>query len=187
VSSIVLVSVTMTRRTEIDWLYRGVRRFFPEAWQRFRLGVPAADRDGDLVQAYRRLMEHPDPAVRARAADDWVTWEDAVISLETNGRPGAYSARVDAARPAFVRICTHYFAHAAWLDEGVLLREAHRLAGIEGVLIHGRHDLGSPVSTAWELAQAWPDSELVVVDDSGHTGSPQMVRRINEALARFAR
>ena len=87
---------------------------------------------------------------------------------------------------AFVRICTHYFSHGAWLEEGELLAHAGRLAGIPGVLLHGRHDLGSPVGTAWELAQAWPGSELVVVDDSGHTGSDTMRELTLQATARFS-
>jgi proline iminopeptidase len=85
--------VTTTRRSEIDWLYRGVGRFFPEAWDRFRAGVPEVDRDGDLVAAYARLMEDPDPGVRYRAATDWMSWEDAVISAEPNGRPNIFSNR----------------------------------------------------------------------------------------------
>src|SRR5689334_8515021 len=36
VSGMIMLSVTSTRRLEIDWLYRGVGRFFPEAWARFR-------------------------------------------------------------------------------------------------------------------------------------------------------
>ncbi len=88
---------------------------------------------------------------------------------------------------AFVRICAHYFAHGAWLEEGALLRDAGRLVGIPGVLIHGRLDLGSPLGTAWELARAWPDARLVVIDDSGHRGSETMRTQVREALDRFAR
>jgi proline iminopeptidase len=187
VSAIVIPSVTTSRRSEIDWLYRGVGRFFPEEWERFRHGVPEAERDGDLLAAYARLMEHPDAHVRAKAASDWLAWEDAVISQEPHGTPNMYSDRPPAAQLAFVRICAHYFSHAAWLEEGVLLREAHRLAGIPGVLIHGRLDLGAPLTTAWELARAWPDATLHVVDDSGHTGSETMSREIRAALDRFAR
>jgi proline iminopeptidase len=186
VSEIVLLGVTMTRRSEIDWLYRGVGRFFPEEWARFRAGAPEGERD-DLVGAYARLMDDPDRAVREKAAADWVAWEDAVISLETAGTPGAYSQRQDAARLAFVRICSHYFSHGAWLEDGALLRDAGRLAGIPGVLFHGRLDMGSPVGTAWGLAQAWPDAELVVVDDSGHTGSDTMKAKILETTDRLAR
>jgi proline iminopeptidase len=180
VSEIVLVSVGTTRRSEIDWLYRGVGRFFPEAWERFRAGVPAADRDGDLVAAYARLVEDPDPDVRAQATRDWLTWEDAVVSLEGSGTP--YADRPAAGQVAFVRICARYFANGAWLEEGALLRDAGRLAGIPGVLIHGRLDLGGPVQTAWDLARAWPDAELVVVDSSGHTGNDEMRDRVLAAI-----
>jgi proline iminopeptidase len=182
VSEIVIAGVTTTRRSEIDWLYRGVGRFFPVEWERFRGGVAESHRDGDLLAGYARLLEDPDPDVRARAASDWLAWEDAVISMEPNGTPNAYSARPPDASLAFVRICSHYFSHGAWLEEGELLGNAARLAGIPGVLIHGRLDLGAPLGTAWELAKAWPDAQLVVVDDSGHTGSDSMKAEILKAL-----
>ncbi len=130
VTEIVLNAVTTTRRSEIDWLYRGAGRFFPAEWQRFRAGVPEEERDGDLVAAYARLMEHPELAVREQAANDWCAWEDAVLSTEGQGAP--FGDRPDDARLALVRICAHYFSHAAWLDEGALIRDAHRLAGIPG-------------------------------------------------------
>ncbi|MBN6056839.1 prolyl aminopeptidase [Nonomuraea sp. RK-328] len=188
VSEIVMVSATMTRRYEIDWLYRGVGRFFPEEWQRFRAGVPEGERYGDLpdlLAAYNRLVSDPHPEVRAKAAQDWLAWEDAVISLEPNGKRNAYSDRPSDAQVAFVRICSHYFSNGAWLEEGALLRDAHRLAGIPGVIVHGRFDLGAPLEYAWQLAQAWPDARLVVVDDSGHTGSDTMRDAIRSAIAGF--
>jgi proline iminopeptidase len=149
--------------------------------------VPEVDRDGDLVAAYARLMEDPDPGVRYRAATDWMSWEDAVISAEPNGRPNIFSDRPPDATLAFVRICAHYFSHGAWLEEGALLRDAGRLAGIPGVLVHGRLDMSGPAHTAWELARAWPDAELTVIEDSGHTGSDAMRVRIRAALDGFAR
>jgi proline iminopeptidase len=185
VIGIILVGVTMTRPREIDWLYHGLRLLLPIEWERFRAGVPAEDRDGNLVEAYRRLMENPDIGVREQAAHDWCAWEDAVIAHETLGSPGQYGAKHDVAKLAFVRICTHYFAHEAWLVDGQLLRDAHRLKGIPGVLIHGRLDLSGPLLTAWELAQAWPDAELKIIEDSGHTGSPAMRTAILDAITRF--
>lgn len=187
VSEIVIPGVTMTRRSEIDWLYRGVGRFFPREWERFRAGVPEPEREGDLLTAYARLVADPDPQVRAAAATEWCAWEDAVISQEPNGKPNAYSDRPPDARVALVRICSHYFSHGAFLEEGALLRDAHRLAGIPGVLIHGRLDLSAPVEAAWSLARAWPDARLEIIDDAGHTGSGTMRQRIYEALDGFAR
>ncbi|MEU2560380.1 prolyl aminopeptidase [Streptomyces longispororuber] len=186
VSEIVLSAVTTTRRTEIDWLYRGVGRFFPEQWERFLAGVPGTPPDGDVVAAYARLTEHPDPAVREKATADWCAWEDAVLLGETGGAHRPYGDRPSAALLALVRICAHYFAHGAWLEEGVLLREAPRLAGIPGVLIHGRFDMGGPLATAWELHRAWPGSELTVVEDAGHMGNDTTAAHVLRALDRFA-
>ncbi len=186
VSEIVITSVTMTRRSEIDWLYRGVGRFFPEQWERFLEAAPGTPRDGDIVAAYARLMEHPDAAVREKATADWCAWEDTVLFGETGGAANPYGDRPPAARLAFVRICAHYFSHGAWLEEGVLLREAGRLAGIPGVLIHGRLDMSGPPQTAWELHRAWPDAELVIIENAGHLGTAATLEHVLQALDRFA-
>ncbi|MEV0534851.1 prolyl aminopeptidase [Kitasatospora sp. NPDC050463] len=186
VSEIVICGVTMTRPEETDWLYRGVSRLLPGPWEAFRDALPPAERDGDLVAAYSRLLNSPDEAVRREAARSWATWEDAVIAHESLGKPNAYSDRPSDALMAFTRITAHYFAHDAFLDDGQLLRDAGRLAGIPGVLIHGRLDLGSPLRTAWELAKAWPDAELTVIQESGHTGSPAMGAAVFAAIERFA-
>lgn len=187
VSEIVIPSVTTTRRSEIDWLYRGAGRFFPEQWDRFLAGAPGTARDGDVVAAYARLTEHPDPAVRNKATADWCAWEDAVLSGETNGSSKPYGDRPPAAQLALVRICAHYFSHGAWLEEGALIRDAPRLAGIPAVLVHGRLDLAGPLDTAWELARAWPGAELVIVDDAGHLGGDTTTTHVLGALDRFAR
>ncbi|CDR06422.1 prolyl aminopeptidase [Streptomyces iranensis] len=187
VSEIVISGVTMTRPDEIDWLYHGVGRLLPGPWETFRDAVPEAERGGNLVAAYDRLVSSPDEAVRVNAARAWCAWEDAVIAHEVLGSPGYYSDKTDDALMAFVRICAHYFAHAGWLEDGQLLRDAHRLAGIPAVLIHGRLDLGSPLKSAWELSKAWPDAELKVIDDSGHTGSPTLRDAVLDAIARFGR
>jgi proline iminopeptidase len=185
VTEIVISAVTTTRRAEIDWLYRGVGRFFPEQWERFLAGAPGTPPDGDIVAAYARLAEDQDAAVREKATVDWCAWEDAVLSGETSR--AVYAARPAAAKLALVRICSRYFANGAWLEDGILLREAHRLTGIPGVLIHGRLDLGGPLDTAWQLARAWPDAELTVIEDAGHLSNEVSLNHVLNALNRFAR
>lgn len=187
VTEMIIPAVTMTRPEETDWLYHGARRLFPEAWDRFRNHVPEDERDGNLLLAYGRLMADPDRAVREAAAAEWMRWEDTLISQESNGKPGSYSAVVDDERVAFVRICAHYFGNNAWLEPDQILRNIDKLRGIPAVLVHGRHDLGSPVYTAWELAQAWPDAKLVIIEDSGHTGSEAMGQALNEAAEEFSK
>jgi proline iminopeptidase len=89
---------------------------------------------------------------------------------------------------AFARIVTHYFRTGSWLDEGVVLRDAHRLADIPGILVEGGLDLGNLIGTPWELAHAWPGSELILLADAGHeTSSASMVDTLVAATDRFAR
>jgi len=186
VTEIVLNSVMTSRRVEAQWLYGGVARFFPEAWSRFRGHVPEADRDGDVIAAYARRMEDVDLNVRFAAARAWCAWEAAVLSLEQRTDESSYNNMSTDDMLAFVRICTHYLHHHAWLEEGALIRGARLLAGIPGVLIHGRRDMSCPVDTAFDLARAWPGSELVVLDDSGHLGSDSKRTALLRALDRFA-
>src|ERR1035438_7893190 len=184
VTAAIFASVTMTRPADVRWLYHEVGRYFPEEWDRFRRGVPESERDGDLVAAYDKLLNvQTDLQIRARAALNWCEWEAAVMSLEpVYPYPRRY---VDPAfRMTFARIVTHYFSHAAWLGDDQLLRNAYRLAGIPGVLVHGRLDLGGPADTAWHLAKAWPDAELHLIG-TGHGGGEEMDRRIRDAVVRF--
>lgn len=183
VSELVLSNVTLSRKREIDWLYRGVSRFFPEEWQHFSTGVPEAERD-DLVAAYARLMDRPE--ARDEAANRWARWEDAVVSLEPNARPRVYSDRPPDALLAFVRICAHYFANAAWLTDDELLLGTQRLKGIRGVIIHGRLDLSCPIVNAWELSQAWPEAAFHVVSDMGHQANAAFRGLMLRAHADFA-
>jgi proline iminopeptidase len=193
VSEIILQAVTTASRAEIDWLYRGAGCFYPEAWDRFRDGALAGERgdysgrDGarDLLAAYARLMENLDRAVREKAARDWLTWEDAVIADEPNGVPGMYSDQDTDSSIAFVRICAHYFGNGAWLEEDQLLRNAHKLAAIPAVIVQGRHDMGCPVQTAWELAKAWPAARLHIFEDSGHIGGDAMAQTVRSAIEDF--
>jgi proline iminopeptidase len=187
VTEIVLVGTATTRRHEVEWVTRWAGRLFPEQWARFVAGVPEAGRDGDLVGAYSRRLHHPDAAVRERAAADWCRWEDAHVRVRADHGP---DPRYDdpAFRMAFARLVTHYWRHAGFLEDGALLRDAGRLAGIPGVMVHGRLDLSGPLDVPWELAQAWPDAELVVVDGAGHSaGDPGMAEAIVAATDRFAR
>ena len=184
VSEMVLSAITTSRRSETDWLYRGAARFFPGEWQQFCAAVPGADQGENTLAGYARLMEDSDALVREQAAVAWCAWEDVVLSLESDD-PHRYSSKPTLAMLAFVRICAHYAANGAWLAEGALLRDAHRLAGIPGVLIHGRRDLSCPFETAW-LARAWPDAELFAPMDSGHLASGSKRQRLLRALDEFA-
>ncbi|GAA3838075.1 prolyl aminopeptidase [Saccharothrix violaceirubra] len=185
VTEMVLAAVTNGDRRDTDWITRDMGRVFPREWERFRAGVPAAERDGDLSAAYSRLLHDPDPEVRATAARRWCEWEDAHMSLAPDATP-SLSVADPAFQLVFARIVTHYWSNGCFLDEGQLQRGIDRLHGTPAVLIHGRYDVSGPLGTAWALHRAWPGSELVVLDDTGHGGGGMRAAMI-AALDRFGR
>ena len=186
VSEMVLLSITMTRGSDVHWFAHETGRFFPSNG---RASGPASPRRTATATWWRPTTgswnRTGDPARRLQAARDWVAWEDAVLSLEERyvTRPSRWAD--ERFMIGFARLVTHYFSHAAWLDDGELLGNASRLAGIPGVLLHGRLDLAGPPDVAWQLVRAWPGAELHFVP-GGHTGDAEMDQRLLEATDRFA-
>ncbi|WP_405580850.1 prolyl aminopeptidase [Streptomyces sp. NBC_01092] len=187
VSELVLTGVTTGSDPEVALLTRGLGRLFPEAFERFVGGVPAGERGGDLAAAYNRLIESPDPAVRARAARAWTDWETAIIPA-----PARSVERFEdpAFRLGFARTVTHYWGNGHFLDaggEGVVLRDAHLLKGIPGTLVQGSLDLGNLLGIVWRLHHAWPGSELVMIDEVGHdAGAPGVAEALVAATDKYA-
>jgi len=187
VTEVILFGVTTGRRAEFDWLFRGgVAAFFPEQWERLRNAVPAAERSGDIVEAYHRLLHDPDPSVRQTAAREWCLWESATPAWPpTRGLAARFTDPAFAM--AFARLVTHYVRHNAWIEDGEILRQADLLADIPGIMVNGRFDFQAPIGNAWDLKRVWPRAELIIVDDAGHAGdNPGMVRELVRATDRFA-
>jgi proline iminopeptidase len=181
VTEIVLCAITTGRHSEFDWLFRGgLARFFPEQWGRLVDGLP----EGDVVESYRRLLNDPDPEVRRSAVDAWCLWESATPAWPPTEGLAERFRDPDYAL-AFARIVTHYVSHNAWLEDGILLRNADRLREIPGELIHGRFDFQAPLENAYALSRAWPQAKLVVVDDAGHMPTGAVTRELARATDVF--
>jgi proline iminopeptidase len=185
VTGMILWGITTGRRSEADWPFRGgLAPLFPEQWAQLRGGVPEAEDDADVVDAYARLLFDPDPGVRARAAHDWCMWESATPDWPPKTGLASRYRDPDFAL-AFARLVTHYVRNDLFLEDGVLLRNAGALAGIPGTLINGRFDLQAPLGNAYALREAWPTSELVVVDEAGHAADA-IEGELRAASERFA-
>jgi proline iminopeptidase len=186
VSEMILWGITTGRRVEFDWLFRGgLAPLFPEQWDRLRTAVPGLERDGDIVAAYSRLLHDPDPLVRRHAALAWCEWESATPEWPPTTRLAERYLDPDFAL-AFARLVTHYVSHDAFLEDGILLRNADALAAIPAILVNGRFDLQAPIGNAWELHRVWPSAELVIVEDVGHAGDDaKLTRELVLASDRF--
>ncbi|TYR32789.1 prolyl aminopeptidase [Mesorhizobium microcysteis] len=185
VSELVVRGIYTLTKAELDWYYQfGVSEMFPDKWERFMAPIPEAER-GDMMAAYRKRLVGEDRKAQIEAAVAWSTWEGQTITLlpepETSDRFGE-----DHFALAFARIENHFFTHGGWLEEGQLLRDAHKLAGIPGVIVHGRYDMPCPAKYAWQLHKAWPDAEFFLIEGAGHAYSePGILDRLIYATDKF--
>ena len=186
VAGLILRGIFLCREREIQWFYQeGASRIFPDYWQDFIAPIPKQER-GDLLNAYYKRLTGPDEVARMAAAKAWSLWEGKTASLLPDEQVIDHFGDPHTAM-SLARIEAHYFVNDAFLRPNQLLEDADRLAGIPGVIVQGRYDLICPMESAWELHQAWPDSELVVVPDAGHSAAEQgITRALVEATDCFA-
>ena len=167
VTELVLRGIFTFRQSELDWLYlQGASEIFPDKWEEFLAPIPEAER-GDLVAAYHRRLTDADPAVQLPAAKAWSKWEAETVTLLPHPEVIEHHTS-DEFAIAIARIENHYMVNRGWIEEGALLRNAHLIKHIPGVIVQGRYDCCTPAVTAWDLKKAWPEVELNIVPDAGH-------------------
>jgi proline iminopeptidase len=169
VSELVLRGIFLLRRWELEWFYqKGCDAIFPDAWEAYVGHIPPGER-ADLIGAYYRRLTSPDHAVRLAAAKVWSTWEGATSYLRQNPDYIA-STGADEFALAFARIESHYFVNGGFFErDDQLLRDAHKLKNIPAVIVQGRYDVVCPMRSAWDLHRAWPEADLRIVPDAGHS------------------
>ena len=182
VSELVVRGIFLLRRWELEWFYQeGCSRLFPDAWEKYLAPIPEVER-GDIISAYHRRLTSEDESVRLEAAQAWSIWEASTSFLLQdedfiNSHQDAHFAL------SFARIENHYFVNGGFFEvEGQLLRDAYKLKGIPGVIVHGRYDVVCPIANAWDLHKVWPEAKLIISPTSGHSAfEPENVSALIEA------
>jgi proline iminopeptidase len=163
----------------------GASLLFPDLWEHYLAPIPEDDRD-DLIAAYGPRLNSADADIRIPAAAAWARWEASTINLHPSPENIAHFADPETA-VAFARIENHYFLNEGFLEEEQLLRDIDRIRHIPGVIVQGRYDVCTPAATAWDLHKAWPEADLHIVADAGHSyDEPGILHRLIEATDRFA-
>ena len=186
VSELVLRGIFLARQKEKDWLYTyGASEIMAEQWDAFTGLIPEAER-GDLVKAYHTRLTSDDKATRMAAAREWSLWEATVATLLPD--PDLLDAFADPSKAVpFARICARFFLDDFYLEEGQLLAGADKLTGIPGIIVQGRHDICTPPVSAWDLKKAWPEVDLRIVHDAGHSSTePGIIDGLVRATDQFA-
>ncbi len=185
-SGLILRGIFMLRAKEIEWFYQsGASYIFPDAWEGYLAPIPKNERD-NLVAAYYKRLTSEDPDVRQTAARAWSIWEASTSKLVPDtgliARFG-YGTFAD----AFARIECHYFINSGFFDnENQLLENIDRIRHIPTVIVQGRYDVVCPMTSAWDLHRAWPEAELLVIPEAGHSATePVIASALIEATDRY--
>ena len=189
VTELVLRGIFMLRRWELEWFYQdagGAAALFPDLWEEYLKPIPVAER-ADMMGAYHRRLTSTDPAILVEAARSWSIWEGATSNLRF--KPDSIAQFGDPSyAAAFARIECHYFVNKGFLrSETQLLEDVGKIRKIPGVIVQGRYDVVCPMRSAWDLHRAWPEADLKIVPDSGHSAfEAGTVHELVSATDRFA-
>ena len=189
VTHLVLRGIFLLRRWELEWFYQnpgGAAALYPDLWEHYIEPIPPEER-GDMMAAYYRRLTSQDPSELSRAAKAWALWEAATSFLRRNS---LYTAKLgqDTHSEAFSRIECHYFVNGGFLaSPNQLIENVPRIRHIPAVIVQGRYDIVCPMKSAWELHRAWPEAELQIVPDAGHSAfEPGNTHELIKATDRFA-
>jgi proline iminopeptidase len=181
-----LRGIFLLRKKEIDWFYQeGCSKIYPDAWEEYLKPIPTHER-GNLVQAYHQRLISTDAQVRRAAAKAWATWEGSTSKLIPDSQMIEHYSD-DVFAEAFARIECHYFMNNGFLSEdNFLLKNADKIRHLPAIIVHGRYDVVCPVENAWDLHRAWPEAELNIIANSGHSLSEVgIVDALIDATDRF--
>ena len=182
VLGLVLRGIFLCRPRDIQWFYQdGASRVFPDYWQDYLAPIPEAER-GDMVSAYYRRLTSANELEQIQAAKAWSIWEGRCATLHPNPKVVEHFGHPHVAI-ALARIECHYFMNQAFLEPDQIVRDARALAGIPGIIVHGRYDMVCPLDNALALSQAWPEADLRIIRDAGHSASePAIVDALMRAV-----
>jgi proline iminopeptidase len=178
-AALVLRGIWLCRPSDAKWWLEDIRMVYPDYWKEFTAYIPAEERS-DLLAAYSRRLNNPDPAIHEPAATVWDRYETRCSRLLPSGGGGGGS------HLALARLEAHYMTHGAFLQPNELVDAVPRFRHVPGIIIHGRYDMLCPLEGAVALASAWPEAVLEVVPDAGHSAlEPGISQRLVAATNRF--
>ena len=186
VRQLVLRGIFLCRPKEIHWFYQeGASAIFPDMWEEYVRVIPESERV-DMLSAFHRRLTSDDETVRLEAARAWSIWEGSTSKLFPD--PDLINKMGEAQQAlSMARIECHYFMNNAFFEtDNYLIENVEKIRDIPTVIVQGRYDVVCPMMSAWELHRAWPEAELRVIPDAGHSaGEPGIISALVDATDRF--
>ena len=170
VKYLILRGIFLGTEQEISWLYEeGTPKVFPDYYSQFISVLSEAERE-NIIDSFHKQLTSNNEIQRMAAAKAWSMWEGRTATLHSNHRVVDHFSDPHVAL-SLARIEAHYFKNNCFLKPQQLLDNMDKIAHIPGIIVHGRYDMICALDNAWALHQAWPQSELHIVRDAGHSAS----------------
>ena len=160
----ILRGIFLGSKSEINWFLYDIKKFFPEAHEKFLSSVPHNYRNNILEWFYAKLHSN-NRSQNIKAASTWAEYENSCSSLNYVSRPISGEQAL-----AISKIETHYFINNCFIDDNYIIKNIDKISNIKSFIVQGRHDVICPPLTALKLADCWDGAKIEIVDDAGHSG-----------------
>lgn len=162
VKAMVLDGIFTGSQKEIDWLDQGMfQTFFPDVWQAYLDRTPENHRKNPSAYHFKRALEGT-PQEQKESSHAYESLEGGVIQLDD--RPARFASftqeDIDNYDPHGMRMEMYYMRNRCFMPDRYILDNAHKLS-MPIYLVQGRYDMVCPPTTAYELHQQLPNSELI--------------------------
>lgn len=157
VSRMILSSVFLGRKQDINWILHGYKIFYPEVHEKVFNHHKTVRNYYDMIKSG---LEHR----QIVATKLFGSYERHLGNLEVFEDDDYIPSQehIDANK-----IYLYYMYHNMTLETSVL-NDIEKISNIPLTIIHNRLDFNTPVIQAFDLHKALPNSKLIIVPDYGH-------------------
>lgn len=185
VMAMILRGSFLARQADMEWFLNadnGVSRIYPERWQALINSLPAGD--SSILDTLCEAVFGEEPSRVETAVREWQNWGGQVAlgnAYQYQDMPVTEHAILQ------VKMELHYARHHYFIAENQILDHCQVLQHIPSMIIHGQQDLTCPLEASWQLQQALPQAELIILPNAGHIAKgEEMIHALVDATDRLA-
>ncbi len=179
----VLRGVFLSTEAEFKQVWYGMRDHYPEVWEEY-ISILSENERNDIITAFQKRLWDPNPAVHMQAAQAFMKYD--VICAHAMEKPPLDILNKEDTTLACVRIFTHYCVNNFFIKEDQIINNLDKITSLPAIIVHGRFDVITRPPAAYNLHKKWPNSELIFVQDAGHsTAEPAIAKSLVNATEKM--
>ena len=170
---LILRGVFLGREQDIHWYIHpkgGAGQLYPEHYEAFVQDVGYLGTTKEICDAFFSLFNQKNKFDKANALRAWYGWEERISRIQHPYGDPLYNYDLHQVASLAMLEC-HYLKNACFIPDNYILDNIHVINHIPGMIIHGRYDMICKLESSYSLQQIWPNSQLNIVPDAGHSTS----------------